>query len=108
MFHNLLVATLAFDSQARLMQKGGKEIQTHFHKCKRMNLNTPKGDFHFRNWSLMESWMFRTKVQIINDIQIGPQYTIKKVLKHRYWKWTHISIWSFEFGIMPKKKLESN
>jgi len=108
MFHNLLIATLAFDSQARLKQKRGKDIQAHFHKCKKMNLNTPKWGFHFRNWSLVKSWVSKTKVQMINDIQIRPQYSIKKVLKHRYWKWTHISIWSFEFGIMPQKKLESN
>jgi hypothetical protein len=86
-----------------------KQIFTNGAKCKGCNLMTPKCIPILGVTFVRELQMFRTLVGKANKHQIGPQDTIKKVLKHRCVKCSLIvHLDPICMGYDKKKGQESN
>jgi hypothetical protein len=74
-----------------------------------MNPHTPKGAFTLGVGVLVDSQMFKERLQESNPMAWKVLYIIGKLLKHKCLKWariTHLDIWNTSYG--QKKGRESN
>jgi hypothetical protein len=83
------------------------KIQTHFHKCEKVSFNTPKWFSHFNtSWHLIVFWIFRIKMHIINNVQIGHSLNHWKDLEVQILEMSsHCSFECLKFKLWTKERL---
>jgi hypothetical protein len=99
--------SLRFTTKARVYKSAGQEKDPWMWES--VNTHTPKWTPMLGIGVLVESWIFRERLQGSKPISLNGFYTIRKILKRRCLKWarmTHLDIWNTTYS--QKKGPESN
>jgi hypothetical protein len=83
------------------------KIQTHFHKCEKVNFNNLQWFSHFNtSWHLIVFWIFGAQMQIVNNVQIGHSLNHWKDLQVQILEMSsHCSFECLKFKLWTKEKL---
>jgi hypothetical protein len=90
-------------------QEGGSKSTSYtpgsVGECERMNPHILKWAPTWRVEVLMDSRIFKKRLQGQNLLDWRFLYIIRKVLKWKSLKWTCMTIWTFETQVMAKRKV---